>query len=127
MQSLKDQLSQVESKKSIAAQLFEAGHIGEAVFTRYRDQEETTEETLLMAQEVVNLRADNESLKAQHSPKVGLKVSEKGALSVYGLQRFPVTLYAPGWIELAKRMPDILRFIEENKAKLSWERTKKAS
>ena len=37
-------------------------------------------------------------------------------------QRFPVTLYAPGWVEMLKHADEILKFIEDNKAELSWGR-----
>lgn len=48
----------------------------------------------------------------------GLKVSEKGGLSVYGLGRFPVTLYASQWSAVAEKMPEILAFIDANRDKL---------
>lgn len=51
--------------------------------------------------------------------KISAKVSGKGALSIYGLQRFPVTLYADQWAALLAKSPEILRFIEQNKASLS--------
>lgn len=48
------------------------------------------------------------------------KVSEKGGLSVYGLQaRFPVTLYAGQWEKLAQFMPTLIEFIKANEGKLS--------
>jgi hypothetical protein len=74
------------------------------------------------------------------APSMGIKVSEKGAVSVYGLQRFPVTLYAPGWIRLicgdgtTKDSPafktsahPVITFIRDNMAKISWERASKAA
>lgn len=51
--------------------------------------------------------------------KISAKVSGKGAVSVYGLQRFPVTLYADQWAALLAKSPEILLFIEQNKAALS--------
>jgi hypothetical protein len=51
--------------------------------------------------------------------KLYCKVSEKGALSVYGLQRMPVTLYAEQWDRLAKFMPELLEFRKANADKLS--------
>jgi hypothetical protein len=51
--------------------------------------------------------------------KISMKVSEKGALSVYGLGRFPVTLYRGQWERLGEAMPDIAKFIEANAALLS--------
>jgi len=45
---------------------------------------------------------------------VSLRVSEKGALSVYGLGRFPVTLYREQWEKLLNMAEEIRRFIQEN-------------
>ena len=54
-------------------------------------------------------------LAAANSPKrLTMKVSKKGALSLYGLGRFPVTLYRGQWERLALAMPDIKVFIEQN-------------
>ena len=47
--------------------------------------------------ELEKLRAENERLKTQRGRSVSLKVSEKGGVSVYGLGRFPVTLYKEQW------------------------------
>ncbi len=47
------------------------------------------------------------------------KVSEKGAVSVYGLQRMPVTLYLGQWERLLAFADDLKAFIEANKSKLS--------
>lgn len=49
----------------------------------------------------------------------GLKVSEKGAVSVYGLGKFPVTLYAGQWTKLAAMIPEIQAFIHDNQARLA--------
>jgi hypothetical protein len=68
--------------------------------------------------ELARLKAENESLKARTSKGVSLKVSEKGGVSVYGLGRFPVTLYKEQWLKLLDMSDDIRRFIEENSAKL---------
>ncbi len=46
------------------------------------------------------------------------KVSEKGAVSVYGLGRFPVTLYYEQWVRLLDAAPDLKKFLEANKSKL---------
>lgn len=51
--------------------------------------------------------------------KVTFKVSEKGAVSAYGLGRFPVTLYAGQWERLAQEMPNVLAFIEANSTLVS--------
>jgi len=47
------------------------------------------------------------------------KVSAKGAVSVYGLQRFPVTLYAEQWEALLEKAPSIQAFIKANRAQLA--------
>lgn len=62
------------------------------------------------------LKAVRSEIKAK--TEGGLKVSEKGGLSVYGLGRFPVTLYASQWSALAEKMPEILAFIDANRDKL---------
>lgn len=66
--------------------------------------------------EIERLKAENEALKAKKSGKGGLsyKVSEKGALSVYGMGRFPVTLYKEQWIKLLGVAEDIKEFIKQN-------------
>ena len=69
--------------------------------------------------EIERLRAENEALKT--GPKRGalsLKISEKGALSVYGLGRFPVTLYKEQWLKLLGIADEIKSFIEENNQRL---------
>jgi hypothetical protein len=63
--------------------------------------------------EIERLRQENETLKRPRG-QTSLRVSEKGALSVYGLGRFPVTLYREQWEKLLDMAPDIRRFIEEN-------------
>ena len=67
------------------------------------------------------LKAQLEALKSQQSKKPGeftLKVSEKGAVSVYGLGRFPVTLYQEQWLKLLDRADEIRAFIAQNADKL---------
>jgi len=64
--------------------------------------------------ELERLRAENEALKKPARGKVSLKVSEKGGLSVYGLGRFPVTLYREQWEKLLGMADEILTFIREN-------------
>jgi len=68
--------------------------------------------------EVERLRAENEALKAKISRPTSIKVSEKGAVSVYGLGRFPVTLYKEQWLKLLSMADDIKTFIAENENKL---------
>lgn len=68
--------------------------------------------------ELDKLRAENEALKQKRTGSVSMKVSEKGAVSVYGLGRFPVTLYQEQWQKLLAMSDDIRKFIDENKGKL---------
>lgn len=63
-------------------------------------------------------RAENEALKKSSAKGLSLRVSEKGALSVYGLGRFPVTLYKEQWLRLLDITEDIRAFISQNDAKL---------
>jgi hypothetical protein len=68
--------------------------------------------------ELARLRSENESLKQKRNSSVSMKVSEKGAVSVYGLGRFPVTLYQEQWTKLLSLADEIKQFIEENKPRL---------
>jgi len=68
--------------------------------------------------ELERLRAENEALKGRAAKGMTLKVSEKGALSVYGLGRFPVTLYKEQWEKLLTMEKDIRAFIAEHEAEL---------
>ncbi len=71
-----------------------------------------------LKQELERLRAENEALKAKSSAPATLKVSEKGGVSVYGLGRFPVTLYKEQWLKLLGMAEDIQAFIKANESKL---------
>ena len=68
--------------------------------------------------ELEKLRAENEALKRSSSKGLSLRVSEKGALSVYGLGRFPVTLYKEQWLRLLDMSEDIKMFIRQNEVQL---------
>lgn len=68
--------------------------------------------------ELERLKAENEQLKTQRNRAVSLKVSEKGGVSVYGLGRFPVTLYKEQWTKLLGMADEIRAFIRENESKL---------
>ena len=70
------------------------------------------------AAELARLRAENERLKRTQSRGVSLKVSEKGGVSVYGLGRFPVTLYKEQWTKPLDMADEIRAFIVENDARL---------
>ena len=68
--------------------------------------------------ELERLRAENAQLKHTASRGVTLKVSEKGGVSVYGLGRFPVTLYKEQWLKLLEMADELRKFIAENEAVL---------
>jgi hypothetical protein len=71
-----------------------------------------------MKAELERLRAKNEKLKSRDSAGLSLKVSEKGAVSLYGMGRFPVTLYKEQWLRILASAPVIEAFIQENDSKL---------
>jgi hypothetical protein len=60
----------------------------------------------------------SEKLKTRESAGLSLKVSEKGAVSLYGMGRFPVTLYKEQWLRILASAPVIEAFIQENDSKL---------
>ncbi len=69
--------------------------------------------------ELEKLRSENADLKkAPSKGTISFKVSEKGGLSVYGLGRFPVTLYKEQWTKLLDRSDDIRKFMADNDANL---------
>ena len=68
--------------------------------------------------ELERLRAENAALKSRPGRGVSMRVSEKGGVSVYGLGRFPVTLYKEQWVRLLDLADDIRAFIREHEAAL---------
>jgi len=70
--------------------------------------------------EIERLKAENDALKNKKNAKgtLSMKVSEKGALSVYGMGRFPVTLYKEQWLKLLGIAEEIKVFIAENEDRL---------
>ena len=68
--------------------------------------------------ELERLKAENEALKARGSRAISMNVSEKGGLSVYGLGRFPVTLYQEQWLKLLDMAEDIRAFIQQHEGQL---------
>lgn len=68
--------------------------------------------------ELERLRNENARLKGAVSRGVSLKVSEKGGVSVYGLGRFPVTLYKEQWVKLLDMADTIRNFIHDNEGSL---------
>ena len=68
--------------------------------------------------ELDRLKAENAALKAQATRAISMKVSEKGGVSVYGLGRFPVTLYKEQWAKLLDLADDIRGFIKAHETEL---------
>ena len=68
--------------------------------------------------ELERLRVENAALKARGSRGVSLEVSEKGGVSVYGLGRFPVTLYKEQWAKLLDMADEIRAFIKAHDSEL---------
>ncbi len=66
--------------------------------------------------ELDRLRSENEALKKTSAKGLTLKVSEKGGVSVYGLGRFPVTLYKEQWAKLLDMSEEIRAFIKANES-----------
>jgi hypothetical protein len=71
-----------------------------------------------MKAELERLRTENAKLKSKDSAGLSLKVSEKGAVSLYGMGRFPVTLYKEQWLRVIASAAEIEAFIRENDSKL---------
>ncbi len=68
--------------------------------------------------ELARLRSENAALKKGAATGITMKVSEKGALSIYGMGRFPVTLYKEQWLKLLGMAEDIRAFIAANDGQL---------
>lgn len=84
----------------------------------------STLELSALSAQIAELEAENTALKAQKfaakiNRKLTPKVSAKGAVSVYGLGQWPVTLYLEQWLALANNMPLIQSFISSNLAQLT--------
>lgn len=74
------------------------------------------EEEVLKPKE--RLKTETEALKQSGRGALSLRISEKGALSVYGLGRFPVTLYKEQWLRLLNITDEIRTFIQQNEGSL---------
>jgi len=68
--------------------------------------------------EIERLRAENDTLKNKGTRGISLKVSEKGGLSLYGMGRFPVTLYKEQWRRILGMAKEIEDFIQANDGQL---------
>jgi hypothetical protein len=67
-----------------------------------------------MKAELEKLRAENDQLKSKSVRGLSLKVSEKGAVSLYGVGRFPVTLYKEQWTKVLGMKDEIEKFLHDN-------------
>lgn len=67
---------------------------------------------------IAELKAENARLRATKQKEIRIAVSQKGAVSFYGLGRFPVTLYGEQWMTLLEKAEDIKSFIATNSASL---------
>jgi hypothetical protein len=67
-----------------------------------------------MKAELERLRSENSALKKGAATGITMKVSEKGGLSVYGMGRFPITLYKEQWLKLMDMSDAMRAFIEAN-------------
>lgn len=77
-------------------------------------------EALSLQAQIEKLKAENAALRASRpQPGVSFKVTEKGGVSVYGLGRFPVTLYRGQWEKLMANVDRLKAFIDANANRLS--------
>jgi len=68
--------------------------------------------------ELARLRAENEALKAKQSGQLRLQVSQKGAVSLYRIRRFPITFYAGEWETVLSMANEVQAFIKEHESEL---------
>ncbi len=73
-----------------------------------------------MMEEIERLKAENENLKTKKKAggEIYFKVSAKGAMSVYGLGRFPVTLYKEQWERLLAKLDELNKFLKDHESQL---------
>lgn len=82
--------------------------------TVLQDQTKPSHDELLAL--IASLKQENSKLKDKGS---SLKVTEKGGVSLYGLGRFPVTLYQSQWLKLLDEAETIRKFIADNQHRLA--------
>lgn len=73
----------------------------------------------LQAHQAAEVAALSSKIRDQADRRLSFKVTDKGGVSVYGLGRFPVTLYRDQWVKLLSGAKDIETFLQENEAKLT--------
>jgi hypothetical protein len=104
------------SQQQRAPPAYPSGRVSECFYHYTRKEQRMADEALQA--ELERLRAENEALKGRAAKGMTLKVSEKGGVSVYGLGRFPVTLYKEQWERLLGMADDIRAFIAEHETAL---------
>jgi len=72
-----------------------------------------------MLEMISKLEQDNASLRQAQVSKLTFKVSPKGGLSVYGMGKWPVTLYKTQWVTLLSCKEGIEQFIKDNDSLLT--------
>ena len=71
-------------------------------------------------EQLLKIIADQQAaLAAKPARSISLKISTKGALSIYGLGRFPMTLYVSQFDKLALAWPDVIDFVHDHRSELS--------
>ena len=71
-----------------------------------------------MRAELERLRTENENLKAKKAQDLRLQVSQKGAVSLYGIRRFPITFYADEWDTILSMADEVRTFISQHESEL---------
>ncbi len=79
--------------------------------------------------ELARLRQENEALKADKARKLTIKMSDKGCVSLYGMGRFPVSLYPSQWLTVFELQGQITAYLKDNAVELAkrGEATKEAT
>lgn len=75
--------------------------------------------------ELARLRAENATLRSKNTKSSAIRMGTKGNVCVYGLQRWPVSLYASQWERLAELMPEVLEFIKTHETEVTRKATVK--
>lgn len=78
-----------------------------------------TNTTETIEQKIARLEAENSALKTKKIQPITMKIGEKGGVSVYGLGRFPTSLYKEQWLRLLDKSDDIRAFITANESRLA--------
>ena len=71
-----------------------------------------------LQRELERLRTENAALKSRRQREIRLQVSQKGAVSLYGLRRFPVTFYLEEWNQILDRSGEIRAFLKKHESEL---------